>query len=372
VSGSGAFDWLTSIDVEKDMHSKSQPLVSVVTPVYNGAEFLAECIESVLAQTYENWEYVIINNCSTDRSLEIAQHYARQDARIRIHDNDAFLSQYQNWNQALPQISPESKYCKVVHADDWLFPECIARMVKVAEAHPSVGIVSAYRLDEDRVNLDGLPYPSTVASGREICRLSLLGGPSVFGSPTSLLLRSDIIRSRRAFYKETVIHSDTEACFDVLQDHNFGFVHQVLTFTRRHNESLTSLTNRFSTRRLANFIVLLRYGPIYLTEEEYERRLEQVLEHYYRFLATSVFELKGKEFWSYHGDELKKLGYPLRPTRLIKASFLELLDLRETTRRLRRAVERNRRQKTSQDAQGNLDVILGSMCAKETGDGNSC
>jgi glycosyltransferase involved in cell wall biosynthesis len=372
VSGSGAFDWSMSIDVEKDMHSKSQPLVSVVTPVYNGDEFLAECIESVLAQTYENWEYVIVNNCSTDRSLETAQHYAQQDARIRIHNNDAFLSQYQNWNHALGQISPESKYCKVVHADDWLFPECIARMVEIAEANPSVGIVGAYRLDEDRVNLDRLPYPGTVTSGREICRLSLLGGLRVFGSPTSLLIRSDIIRSRRAFYKESVIHADTDGCFDVLQDHDFGFVHQVLTFTRRHNESLTSLTNRFSTRRLANFIVLLRYGPIYLTEEEYERRLEQELEHYYRFLGRSVFELKGKEFWNYHRRELKKLGYPPSTARLIKACSFELLDFRETTRRLRRAVERNRRQKPSQDAQGNLDVVLGSMCATETDDGNSC
>ncbi|HID65334.1 MAG TPA: glycosyltransferase family 2 protein, partial [Anaerolineae bacterium] len=113
---------------------KSQPLVSVVTPVYNAEPYLAECIESVLAQTYENWEYIIVNNCSTDHSLEIARHYAQQDARIHIHNNDEFLKQFQNWNHAMRQISPESKYCKVVHADDWLFPECLARMVEVAEA----------------------------------------------------------------------------------------------------------------------------------------------------------------------------------------------------------------------------------------------
>ncbi len=49
-----------------------QPLVGVVTPVYNGEDFLAQCIESVLGQTYEHYEYFIVNNCSTDRSLEIA------------------------------------------------------------------------------------------------------------------------------------------------------------------------------------------------------------------------------------------------------------------------------------------------------------
>ena len=50
------------------MNRSSQPLVSVVTPVYNGAEYLSECIESVLAQTYQNWDYTIVNNCSTDDS----------------------------------------------------------------------------------------------------------------------------------------------------------------------------------------------------------------------------------------------------------------------------------------------------------------
>ena len=48
------------------------PLVSVLTPVYNGEDYLAECIESILAQTYRNFEYTIVNNCSKDRSLEIA------------------------------------------------------------------------------------------------------------------------------------------------------------------------------------------------------------------------------------------------------------------------------------------------------------
>jgi len=347
------------------VESQVQPLVSVVTPLYNGEQYLAACIESVLAQTYENWEYVIVNNCSTDRSLEIAQHYAQQDTRIRIHNNDEFLNQMQNWNHALRQISPESKYCKEVHADDWLFPECIARMAEVAEANPSVGIVGAYRLDEDRVNLDGLPYPSTVISGRDICRLYLIDGLFVFGSPTSLLIRSDIIRNREAFYNETIIHADTEVCFDVLQDYDFGFVHQVLTFTRRHNESVTSLTHRFDTRRLASFIIFLRYGPVYLNEEEYEKHLEQVLNEYYRrLLARSVFELKEREFWKYHRNELKRLGFPLSATRLIKALFLELLNLRSTAGRVMRAVGRNKKQEAHQDIQ-KWDTFLGSIYSRE-------
>jgi glycosyltransferase involved in cell wall biosynthesis len=345
------------------MNLESQPLVSVVTPVYNTEEYLAECIESVLAQTYDNWEYVIVNNCSTDRSLEIMRRYAQQDARIRVYHNDEFLSQFQNWNHAMCQISPESKYCKVLHADDWLFPECITRMVKVAEAHPSVGIVGAYRLDEVRVNLDGLPYPSTVVPGREICRWYLLGGLYLFGSPTSLLIRSDIVRSREAFYNESVLHSDKELCLDILQDYDFGFVHQVLTFTRRHNESMTSLTNKFNTRLLSTLIVFLKYSPVCLSEEEHKRGLERILRNYYRFLARSVFELKGSEFWNYHRNELKRLGCPLSVARMAKAMLIELVNLGNILGLVRHTI-REKRRKTSQDVQ-NLDSVLNSIYSRE-------
>jgi len=60
------------------MNFHEPPLVSIVTPVYNGEPYLAECIESVLAQTYPNWEYIIQNNCSTDRTLEIASEYGKK------------------------------------------------------------------------------------------------------------------------------------------------------------------------------------------------------------------------------------------------------------------------------------------------------
>src|SRR5699024_3837159 len=100
---------------------KTAPLVSVLTPVYNGADFLRDCIESVLNQDYENWEYVLVNNKSTDGSLQIMEEYAAKDKRIRIHNNEDFLPQMENLNHSFRQISPVSKYCKVLHADDMLF-----------------------------------------------------------------------------------------------------------------------------------------------------------------------------------------------------------------------------------------------------------
>jgi len=156
------------------MQTKSQPFVSIITPVFNAEKYLGDCIESVLKQTYKNWEYVIVNNCSQDKSLSIAQDYASKNKKIRVHNNQNFRNRIDNLNHTMRQISNKSKYCKVIHADDWIFPECIERMVAVAEAYPSVGIVSSYRLDENRVNLDGLPHSLTFISGS---RFSLTGSP---------------------------------------------------------------------------------------------------------------------------------------------------------------------------------------------------
>ena len=61
------------------------PFVSVVIPCYNEEKYLSKCIESVLTQTYTNFECIIVNNCSTDSSFEIAQKYKKMDGRIRAY-----------------------------------------------------------------------------------------------------------------------------------------------------------------------------------------------------------------------------------------------------------------------------------------------
>jgi glycosyltransferase involved in cell wall biosynthesis len=305
------------------IHS-NQPLVTVITPVYNGEKYLAECIESVLAQTYKNWEYIIVNNCSTDGTLKIAKEYAAQNDRIWIHENEHFLTVIQNHNHAFRLIPRESKYCKVIHADDWLFPDCIEKMVEIAEYNPTVGIVGSYRLEETRVSCDGLPYPSTVVSGRELCRSGLLGGPYVFGSPTTLLIRSDLIRARQSFYNEMNLHADNEACYELLNESEFGFVHQVLSFTRRNNETMTTFAKRMNTYILADLLILKKFGPIYLSPAEYEKILEKRLDQYYRFLGKSIFMRKGREFWDFHKTGLNELGVRINAVRLAAASAIVL------------------------------------------------
>lgn len=321
--------------------SKPQPLVSIVTPVYNGESYLRECIDSILAQTYDNWDYTIVNNCSSDRTLEIAHEYAAQDSRIRVCNNMSFVRVIANYNIALRQSSPDSKYCKVVAADDWLFPDCLERMVRLAEEHPSVAIVGAYWLQGTKVAPDSLPYPSIVVSGREVCRRWLLqGGANPFGAPTAVLYRSDIARCRHAFYNESNIHADAEVCLEFLEHHDFGFEHQVLTFSRVRENSLTSVSAGLETYLPRKLYDIVTYGPKYLSEEELTPRVRAYLEDYYRYLAQNVFEGRGPEFWRLHRTKLAQSGYPLSATRVAGHVVTRLLALSLNPKRLVEAVVR--------------------------------
>src|SRR6476646_9765013 len=138
--------------------TEHSPLVSVVTPFYNSERDLARCIESVLDQRYPNFEYVLVDNQSTDGSHEIARSYADHDDRIRLLTTDRFLSQVENYNFALTQISADSRWCKIRQADDWLYPQCLAEMVAVGEASPTVGLVSSYSWRGEQILCLGLPH----------------------------------------------------------------------------------------------------------------------------------------------------------------------------------------------------------------------
>lgn len=291
----------------------SEPLVSVVTPFYNTREFLPECIESVLQQNYRNWEYVLVDNCSTDGSSEIAQKYAaRCPEKIRLVHTNSFLTQVQNYNFAISCIAPDSKYCKMVQADDWIFPDCVRSMIEVAEAHPSVGIVGAYELAGESVDMDGLPYPSHEVLGRDVCRLYFLKNKYVFGTPTSSLVRSDLIRSRVPFYEERYApFEDAHVCFDLLRTWNFGFVHQVLTYSRRDNESILTRARALGLLHFSRLAIAIAHGRDYLSAEEYDRCLKDAERHYFLHLSRCRLRGRNPEFWEFHRKGLASIGYSL-------------------------------------------------------------
>ncbi|MBK8161655.1 MAG: glycosyltransferase family 2 protein [Gammaproteobacteria bacterium] len=324
--------------------SDNFPLVSVITPVYNGVRYLSECIESVLNQTYQNWEYTLVDNCSTDGTAELIKRYAARDARIRVVTNERTVDVIQNHNIAFQHVSAKAGYCKLLQADDWMFPECLDLMVNAGEAAPSSGIVGSYCLAGTKVRCVGLPYPTPVVSGRELGRMTLLGMLYLFWSPSCLLIRADLVRGRQPFYRSGYLHADVEALYDVLQVCDFAFVHQVLTYIRTHEGSMTAQdAKRANTQRLSRLRLLHDFGPVYLDSGEFTHRLEALTGEYYENLALCVFERKAPEFWRHQKAELQKLGYPLSHLRLVRETASALLtNPREIARRLRNAASASR------------------------------
>jgi glycosyltransferase involved in cell wall biosynthesis len=303
--------------------STSQPFVTIITPCYNGAAFIGECIESVLKQTYREFEYVLVNNCSTDQTLQIMHDYAKRDSRVRVHDNTDFLDVMVNHNHAASFMSPDSAYCKFVSADDWLFPDCVKQMVEFAVEHPNVGVVCSYSIEQKRILFQGLDYHQSVVNGREICRNTLLGRqPYVFGAPTSLLYRADLVRSAREFFPwaQGNPHADTSGVYQALQHSDFGFVHQVLTYTRVHAASETSMSFVFGRINRALLADLKRFGPIYLTPEELDRLVPILTARYYAWLAAALIENSfDRTFLDRQRAELADIGVAFSAAALAKA-----------------------------------------------------
>lgn len=326
----------------------SSPLVSVVTPFFNTAEYLPQCIDSVRGQDYDNFEYILVDNCSTDGSAEIAAAYAESDSRIRLIRTTTFLDQVANYNSALQNIDSASAYTKIVQADDWIFPECLSAMVRVAEEFPSAKIVAAYRHKGGRVKGDGVPLGRSLIPGREACRLHLLQDLFLFGSPTSVLFRSDVVRSRSPFYGTDRLHEDTEACYDILRDGDLGFVHQVLTVSRTQDDSVSGEVRDFNPDLLDLLIVLKQFGQVYLTAEEYRRRVAGVERRYHDFLGEEFLRRRGSEqFWDYHRRGLASIQETL-PSLWFHAGRVLITEyllcprtlLLGLLRRIRRLVER--------------------------------
>jgi glycosyltransferase involved in cell wall biosynthesis len=289
------------------MMRDSSPLVSIGVPVYNGEKYLSECLASILAQTYPNWECFVINNRSTDRTLEIAEEYSQKDSRLKVVTNPEFVDMTSNFNNTIKPISTDSKYFKVVCADDWLFPEYLEKTVSVMEQNPAAGFCSSYRIDGRKVSCQGLNITEgPVFNGKEILRQQLMDTIDITGSETTVLYRIEILKKTGTFpaiYSYSSYHFDTTLAFELLSMSDVAFVFQVLSFTRRHEDTYTSkYVDRFRTSLNFREQELYRYlSVIPGIENEYKT----VRAYYGLYLLTC--KLKGdKKSLDWHDKHLQK------------------------------------------------------------------
>lgn len=168
------------------------PSVSVCIPVYQGERYLAETIRSVLDQTYRDFELVVLDNASSDRSGAIARSFG--DPRIRVEQNATVLPQPDNWNRAVQLC--RAALVKLVCADDLIHPRCLELQVGPMEADPGLALVAARRhmIDEHSrviVPRRGLGGLIGVHTGVDVARRVVRNGANPIGEPGGVLFRRE-------------------------------------------------------------------------------------------------------------------------------------------------------------------------------------
>ncbi|HEY4875342.1 MAG TPA: glycosyltransferase family 2 protein, partial [Puia sp.] len=113
------------------------PLVSVLMTAYNREKYIAQAIESVLASSYKNFELIIVDDCSSDNTIEIAKKYQQQDSRIKVHVNEKNLGDYPNRNKAASYA--KGKYLKYVDADDYIYPAGLELLIQMMAKFQNAG-----------------------------------------------------------------------------------------------------------------------------------------------------------------------------------------------------------------------------------------
>jgi hypothetical protein len=227
-------------------------------------------------------------------------------------------------------IDDAAKYCKMIESDNWIYPDCLEKMVAMAERDEEVAVVGSYYLQGVSVRGSGLPYEDEIVSGRHICRMQLLGSFYFWGSPTCLLYRADVVRARRPFFNAHALHADRDVCYELLERSKFGFVHQLLSFLREGNESISTSIARYNPHLLSKFMDLHQYGPLYLTPKEFDKALRLHERLYYNYLGLSWFVRRDERaFWDHHERGLQVAGIVLRRRLLpwwgLRAIFDELV-----------------------------------------------
>ena len=114
--------------------------ISVIMSVYNGEAYLAEAIDSVLAQSFKDFELIVINDCSTDKTAELLEDYASRDARVKVHTNEVNLRLPSSLNKAISLA--EGKYIARMDADDICLPDRLEKQYAFMEEHPDVSLSS--------------------------------------------------------------------------------------------------------------------------------------------------------------------------------------------------------------------------------------
>ena len=205
------------------------PLVSVVMPVYNGEKYVSEAIESILAQTFTDFEYIIVDDGSQDRSAEIIRCYQGRDKRIRILTHECNLGGADARNQALALACGE--FIAAMDGDDVCPPERLRKQVDHLQRNPGIGALGAGALavDEDLRSL----YRFNLPERHALIAFNLFVG-SFLIHPT-VMIRRELLETVGGYETGRRTAIDTELWSRLMWRTRFANLPDTLLLYRRHD-----------------------------------------------------------------------------------------------------------------------------------------
>jgi glycosyltransferase involved in cell wall biosynthesis len=220
------------------------PKVSVVIPSYNYGRFLDEAIQSVLNQTYSDFELIIIDDQSTDNTDEVVQKYLH-DERVAYHKNEKNLGLGGNFNKCLEYANGE--YIKFLLADDFFQPELLASFVEVMDQYPRVSLVTSYRQTIGAENKKFETPFSGLQDGKKIIFELLRRDKNFLGEPTMVMFRKSNLVHTGIFNTKYGWILDTDMWLKQLNVGDCYIIPEYLSRIRAHNnQASTSLASNFT------------------------------------------------------------------------------------------------------------------------------
>lgn len=211
-------------ELEKDF---METLVSIVLPVYNGEKYLASAIDSIIAQSYKNWELIIVNDCSTDSSAEIMEQYVKKDERIRVIHNKENLNQPSSLNVGFSQA--KGVYYTWTSDDNLLKPEMLDTLVDAMKKDSSLALVYSNYTGIDEAGME-----------MGLCEVGepegLFSGDSV---GASFLYRAQIAKQIGEYDASLFMSADYDYWIRIFIEAPIKKIPMNLYYYRRHGGSLT-------------------------------------------------------------------------------------------------------------------------------------
>jgi glycosyltransferase involved in cell wall biosynthesis len=245
------------------MPNSKLPSVCVCVPSYNAAKTIAASLASILAQTYENIQVLVIDNASSDETVRISDTYAARDPRVKVLRNVKNIGGEGNFTRCIQSATGD--YTCIYHADDMYEPEIIAREVGFLEEHPKVGAVFCAARDIDEsgrvIAARNLPATGGISKGgvfnfQQVLRTVLkIGNFMIF---PSAMVRTEIYKNEIKAWNATEFSTaaDLDVWLRIAEKHSLGFINRPLMRYRVSPSSYSYNFLRLKTIRDTMFLVL--------------------------------------------------------------------------------------------------------------------